>query len=101
MTSAGSFKDGGWVLWAWRSYAVVLLLIGFSLMAGGTVLASNGGSPYYVIAGLLVATSGFLIWRGDRRGAALFGVMLVGTLGWAVWEVGANTWGLVARLVAP
>lgn len=101
MTSATGFKNSVWITWARRSYAAALLLIGISLIAGGVVLAWHGGSLYYLIAGLLVALSGFLTWRGDRRGVTLFSVMLVGTLAWAVWEVGVNTWGLVARLVAP
>src|ERR1700752_415192 len=93
-TSDTGFKQGGWTAWAWRSYAVILMLVGISLMTGGVVLAWHDGSLYYAIAGLLVGSSGVQAWRGDRRAAPLFGVMLVGTLAWSIWEVGADPWGL-------
>ena len=75
-----------------RCYAVFLVLIGIGVLAGGLALAGYGGSIYYVIAGLAMASSGVLIWHGDRRGAWLYGAMLVGTLAWAIYnEVQPNT----------
>jgi quinoprotein glucose dehydrogenase len=100
-TSETSFNDSGWVQWVRLSYAVVLVLIGIGLIAGGAMLAWFGGSLYYLITGIVVVSSGILIWRGQHLGAWLFGVMLVATLAWSVGEVGADTWGLVARLAAP
>ncbi len=87
--------------WTRRCYAVLLVLIGAGLLAGGVVLASYGGSIYYLIAGVAVGSSGVLIWRGHRRGVWLYGATLVGTLAWAIWEVGFDTSALVTRLVAP
>jgi len=79
----------------------VLALVGAVLIAGAAMLAADSGSLYYLAAGLVAAATGVLIWRGDRRGVWLYGAMLVGTLAWAIWEVGLDPWGLVARLVAP
>lgn len=84
-----------------RAYAALVLGVGIGLVGGGAILAWYGGSLYYLISGLAVATSGALIWRNDQRGTWLYGAMLAGTLAWAIWEVGSDTWGLVARLAAP
>jgi quinoprotein glucose dehydrogenase len=80
-----------------------ILLIGLSLIfiAGGLMLVIAGGSLYYLLAGLSLAVSGILTWRADRRGLWWYGVLLVGTMGWAVAEVGLRGWLLVPRLVAP
>jgi quinoprotein glucose dehydrogenase len=87
--------------WLRRCYAVLLVLVGAALLAGGVVLVAYGGSFYYLIAGLLFGSSGILIWRRDRRGVWLYSAMLAGTLAWAIWEVGLEPWGLVVRLAAP
>ena len=88
-------------LWTRRSYAVLLAVVGLALLAGGVVLLTAGGSPYYIVAGLFVAASGILAWKGDRRGAWAYGALLVGTVAWSIWEVGFEPWLLVPRLVAP
>lgn len=87
--------------WHWRAYAALLALIGLYLAGLGGQLALLGGSPYYVAAGLIVLASAVFIWRGDRRGAWLYGLMYAGTVLWALWEAGTEPWQLVARLVAP
>jgi quinoprotein glucose dehydrogenase len=87
--------------WARRCYSVVLVLIGAALLIGGIALVWNGGSPYYLIAGFMMGASGVLLWLRDARAAWPYAAMLVGTLAWAIWEVGFDSWGLVARLAAP
>jgi quinoprotein glucose dehydrogenase len=82
-------------------FALLLVLIGVVLAAGGVRLLLLGGSPYYVAAGLLTIASGVLTAMGRRLGAILFGVLLVVSLAWAIGEVGFSWWQLVARLVAP
>lgn len=82
-------------------YAIVLALVGVLLAVGGGYLVALGGSPYYLLTGLAVAASGVLVWRGDRRGAWLYGAMLVATLAWALWEAGLDGWALTPRLVGP
>ena len=84
-----------------RVYAILLLVIGLWLTVGGIYLLSLGGSPYYFFAGLAVAISGALVWRGDRNGARLYGAMLIGTLAWSLWEAGIDGWPLMPRVVAP
>ncbi len=82
-------------------YAILLILIGLVLIAGGGYLATLGGSLYYVLCGIAVAASGVLLLRGSVRGAQLYGLMLVGTLIWSIWEVGFSGWDLAPRLIAP
>lgn len=78
----------------------VAVLGGFFVVAGG-VLASIGGSPYYLIAGILMVISGALLGRNPRLGRLLFVAIWVGTLIWAIREVGFDGLQLVPRLVAP
>ncbi|MCG5248116.1 membrane-bound PQQ-dependent dehydrogenase, glucose/quinate/shikimate family [Methylorubrum extorquens] len=101
MTSINFPEPSALGLWTRRSYAALLILVGLSLLGGGVLLAVDGGSPYYLVTGLVVTASGILVWRGDRRGAWLYGAMLIGTLAWSIWEVGYAPWLLVPRLVAP
>jgi quinoprotein glucose dehydrogenase len=100
-TSAIDINEGALHRWTRRSYAVVLVLVGAAMLAGGVTLVAYGGSLYYLIAGLVLGSSGILIWRWDRRGVWLYSAMLAGTLAWAIWEVGFEPWGLVVRLAAP
>ena len=78
----------------------VALLGGFFAVAGG-VLASLGGSPYYLIAGVAMVASGALLGRGHAAGRWLYVAVWVGTLLWALWEVGLDGLQLIPRLVAP
>lgn len=81
--------------------ACVTGLVAAVLLAGGAQLALLGGSPYYVLAGLLVAVSAWFCLKGDWRGVWAYGALLLLTLGWALWEGGGNIWALQARLFAP
>jgi quinoprotein glucose dehydrogenase len=84
-----------------RLYAFLLLLMGVVLAGAGGYLVSLSGSPYYALAGLALLTSGVMIWRGDARGAWLYGALLAATLAWALWESGLDGWSLFPRLAAP
>lgn len=79
---------------------VIAILGGFFAVAGG-VLASLGGSPYYLIAGIAMVASGALLGRGHAAGRWLYVAIWVGTLLWALWEVGFDGLQLIPRLVAP
>ena len=87
--------------WLRRLYALVLLPIGLFLAVEGGALLLAGGSAYYALAGLAVLSCAALVWRGDRRGSVIYLALLAATVAWAIWEVGSNGWGLVARVLAP
>src|SRR5579872_2854344 len=83
-----------------RTLSFLLLLItGLALALPGAYLAAIGGSLYYLIAGVLILISAFLVRRGSVAGIGLFWLVLVGTLIWSLWEVGLDGWALMPRLV--
>ncbi|SFH69339.1 glucose/quinate/shikimate family membrane-bound PQQ-dependent dehydrogenase [Bradyrhizobium sp. Gha] len=76
---------------------VVLTIMGLYLLLGGVWLTTLGGSPYYVIAGIVLL---FTCWLLANRSAAalwVYAALLLGTMGWAVWEVGLDFWSLAPR----
>jgi quinoprotein glucose dehydrogenase len=71
--------------------------MGVALLAGGAWLAALGGSLYYLIAGVALLVTGWLL--AIRRAAAiwLYAALLLGTMIWAIWEVGLDFWSLAPR----
>ena len=82
-----------------RIFAVMLLLVGLVLAAGGLLLATLGGSFYYLISGGILIASAVLLWRGNRWGAYLYGLLTFGTVIWAVVEAGFDGWALAPRVL--
>src|ERR1700741_4091489 len=78
-----------------RTFAALLAVVGLVLIVGGGRLLMLGGSLYYLIAGLTCVSSGVLLWQGRRLGSLIYGGMLLGTVSWAVWEVGFDVWALM------
>jgi membrane-bound PQQ-dependent dehydrogenase (glucose/quinate/shikimate family) len=78
-----------------------MALAGAWLAVEGVQLVVAGGSAYYAAAGaaLVVAAAG--LGRRQAWAFPLFGLLLLGTLAWALWESGLDGWALVPRLVAP
>ena len=77
--------------------AALIALIGIILTGGGGWLLSLGGSPYYLVTGIAFLVTAVLLLR--RSGAALwlYALIILGSLGWAVWEVGFDWWQLGPR----
>ncbi|KAA0969333.1 glucose/quinate/shikimate family membrane-bound PQQ-dependent dehydrogenase [Aureimonas fodinaquatilis] len=77
--------------------AIALAAIAVALFAGGIMLIAAGGSWYYAIAGAGFGLTAWLLY--NRRPAALlaYALIVVGTLVWALWEVGFDWWPLAAR----
>ena len=80
---------------------VLVLALGLVLGAGGVWLMVLGGSWYYAIAGLGLVLSGALLTRENVFGVGVYLLVWIGTMIWAVWEVGFDMWPLVPRVVAP
>lgn len=87
--------------WPLRLFAILTLLIGGVMVAGGMALLRLGGSPYYLAAGLCLTTAAVLLWKRDRRGSWLYGAFLAGTGLWSLIEVGFDGWALMPRLAGP
>ena len=77
--------------------AVVFLLIGAALGAGGVWLAVLGGSWYYILAGLAFLITSYLLFRKRASALLVYAVLVIGTLGWAIWEIGFDWWQLAPR----
>ncbi|WP_322867922.1 membrane-bound PQQ-dependent dehydrogenase, glucose/quinate/shikimate family [Aquicoccus sp. G2-2] len=105
--SIRSHSRGGFELYA-TILGILIAIIGLILAVGGVYLITLGGSWYYAIAGLLLICAGALMVVNRRSGAWLYGLIWLGTVIWAVWEVtldgwqsASDWWALVPRVVAP
>jgi quinoprotein glucose dehydrogenase len=81
--------------------AVVLALAGLVIGGGGAWLLSLGGSFYYLLAGIGLLATAWLLWRGRLLALWVYLVTFVFTLAWALWERGFNGWAQVPRLLGP
>ncbi|MBA3449536.1 MAG: membrane-bound PQQ-dependent dehydrogenase, glucose/quinate/shikimate family, partial [Pseudaminobacter sp.] len=77
--------------------AAILLLLGLLVGAGGIWLISLGGSWYYILLALGFVLTAALLFRRDRRALVVFALVVAGSLGWAVYEVGLDWWQLAPR----
>ena len=84
-----------------RVFAAILFLIACAYLYGGIKLIAVGGSVYYALAGVAIGASAVLLWMRNRWGSRVYGLMLVATLVWALYEVGANAWALMPRVLFP
>ena len=77
--------------------SLILFLIGLALGGGGIKLAMLGGSWYYVITGLAFLITAWLLFRRKSTALWLYAAIVLGTLAWAVWEIGFDWWELGPR----
>jgi quinoprotein glucose dehydrogenase len=77
--------------------AAIFALLGLAIGIGGIWLAVLGGSPYYILAGLALIGCALLLWRRHPAALWLYALLLVGTMVWAIGEVGLDFWQLAPR----
>lgn len=82
-------------------FGAILFLVGLLLAIPGAYLIVLGGSWYYFLAGLGLIAAGTGYLKGAFWGLVVFGIVLLATLFWAIWEAGFDLWPLVPRIVAP
>ncbi|PRD43244.1 membrane-bound PQQ-dependent dehydrogenase, glucose/quinate/shikimate family [Phyllobacterium phragmitis] len=77
--------------------ALLFAAIAIALGVGGAWLAALGGSWYYIIAALGFLLTAIFLFK--RRPAALwiYALVILGSLGWAVYEIGFDWWQLGTR----
>ena len=80
--------------------AILLVIAGLSLSWWGGQLILLAGSPYYLLTGVTLLASAYLLISRRTAGYWVYGVFLAATATWAVYEVGSDFWGLFARLAA-
>lgn len=76
---------------------IVLLLAGLGLAGGGAWLIALGDTPYYLLAGLGFLATAVLLHRRSRVALLVFAAVILGTLIWALFEVGFDWWQLAPR----
>lgn len=70
---------------------------GAVLAGGGLELAWLGGSPYYLVSGgVFLLTTALLLFRQSVV-LTIFAAFVLGSLAWALWEVGTDWWQLAPR----
>lgn len=77
--------------------SILLALIGLFLAGGGAWLLSLGGSWFYLALGIGLLLCAAMVWRRRPYARLLYALLLAGTLGWALWEVGLDWWPLSTR----
>ncbi|RYF67444.1 MAG: membrane-bound PQQ-dependent dehydrogenase, glucose/quinate/shikimate family, partial [Comamonadaceae bacterium] len=80
------------------AFLFLLGLIGLAMAVLGGWLVVLHGSPYYVLAGVMLMVAAMLMAMGRAGGVALFGALVALTLVWALYEVGLDGWALIPRL---
>ncbi|QCG94011.1 glucose/quinate/shikimate family membrane-bound PQQ-dependent dehydrogenase [Azospirillum sp. TSA2s] len=81
-------------LWA---MVILLALLGLGSLGGGLWLILLGGSWYYAIAGVLFLATAVLLAKCSPAALSIYALLVIGTLIWALWEVGLDWWPLSAR----
>ena len=77
--------------------AILFDIIGIVLVAGGGWLVALGGSPYYLVAGLFFLATGIFLFLKRPVAIWIYAALILGSLAWAVWEVGFDWWQLGPR----
>jgi quinate dehydrogenase (quinone) len=83
-----------------RFYPILLVILALPLIFyGGELLFSYGGSFYYFFCGVALVCIAALLWRGNALGSTVYGLLLVFTVGWALYEAGLDHWALAPRIL--
>lgn len=77
--------------------AVIVALTGLALAGGGLWLIVLGGSAYYLLAGLALLATAYLLARRRPSALWLYAALLIATMIWAIAEVGFDFWALAPR----
>ncbi|MGE6473885.1 membrane-bound PQQ-dependent dehydrogenase, glucose/quinate/shikimate family [Psychrobacter sp. NPDC078631] len=81
--------------------AIIMAIFAAPLLIGGAYLLSLGGSPYYLIAGVIILTTAFLLFKKHWSAYGLYTLFIVATMTWALWESGFYWWALAPRVGFP
>lgn len=112
MAAAAATERRAWHR-AYLFFAALTGALGLAMSGLGLWLIFLGGTPYYLLAGLLLLAATVFSWRGQHRPSLLlYAVALAGTFVWSLMEISGKGWlpawgidlagraGLLAGLVA-
>ncbi|AQS83956.1 MAG: glucose/quinate/shikimate family membrane-bound PQQ-dependent dehydrogenase [Acetobacter aceti] len=77
--------------------ALLVALIGVALTIGGAWLSTYGDTPYYLVCGVAMLATAFLLYRGKAEALWVYAAITLGSLIWAITEAGFDFWSLVPR----
>lgn len=77
--------------------AILILALGVTLALGGVQLIGLGGSWGYALLALPLIASAVLLLLRRRSALLAYAMVIAGSLGWAVWEVGFDWWAMAPR----
>ncbi|MFN4099304.1 MAG: PQQ-binding-like beta-propeller repeat protein [Pararhodobacter sp.] len=88
-----------WAALIARVLAIVLGVLGAALVWVGGQIVGLGDTWYYLLAGIgLLIGAGLQLWGRFVWGAVLFGLVVLGTLGWSFFEIAGKgflpSWGV-------
>lgn len=75
----------------------IILLYGLLIISFAIMLATSGGSPFYIIMGLGLIVSGYLFIRKQVAGLWVYTVLLIITFIWTIYEVSFDKWQWIPR----
>jgi quinoprotein glucose dehydrogenase len=81
--------------------AFILALSAIILVVGGAWLLILGGSPFYLIAGIAMLASAWLLFRGRLLGGWIYVGLFILSAIWGFAESRGEAWAMVPWLVAP
>ncbi|MEC8755718.1 MAG: membrane-bound PQQ-dependent dehydrogenase, glucose/quinate/shikimate family [Pseudomonadota bacterium] len=81
-----------------RITAIVIGIFAAALFWQGATLLGMGGTPYYLVAGLVMLVAAWDLFCGRPRGFVIFSGVLLLTLAWAVYESGSGFWTVGSRI---
>ena len=82
---------------------VLCILLGLVLAVGGVRVIDLGGTWYFTILSAGFLLTGVLLLAKRRAALWVYGLVMLGALGWALYEVGFDWWQLAPRgsIIAP
>ena len=82
---------------------VLCILLGLALAVGGVQVINLGGTWYFAILCIGFLLTGVLLLAKRRAALWVYALVMLGALGWALYEVGLDWWQLAPRgsIIAP
>ncbi len=80
---------------------LLLAVLGIPLTLGGGYLLALGGSPFYLLSGVVVLIAAYGVLKRQRWATPLYAVWMLVLLAWSLWESGLHWWPLATRLGLP
>ena len=75
-----------------RITAIFIALVGLPMLWLGTELAMLGGTPYYLLASIMMILSAWWLFNGNKLGFLTYAGLVCFTLLWAIYESGFEFW---------